>query len=314
MRSVMIFGAAGNVGIELVEVFRAAGWAVIPMIRGLCDLHDPVDTIKEILDTVSAVREAEHSFDLVINAAAFNGMEQCEADRYRAFQVNVAAPAAMAISAIKLGVPFIHFSTDYVFSGHDLALHERLPKNPCGAYGRSKSMGEDAVLEQGGRNLILRLSSVFGRKWAGPLGVVAQALNGRGSPSDPVQVLRQFACITSAKMIAEATLKAADVMISNDKVGGIYHLASRQPCWKRDHAKSVLEAVLGRRKGGWHVREGELAVARPVSTALQTNNFCHAFGVKLPTWEEDLQDILPLLPPVELHPDLVADQPAVAAD
>ena len=312
-RSVAIVGSGGNVGTELMQVFLEAGWAALPFTRSFFDLRDTAKSVRIMTDLATNIREKGGSFDLVINASAANGMEACEADKYNAFQVNVAAPAAMAQMAKDLGVPFVHFSTDYCFSGHDLALHEGMEKRPCGAYGRSKSMGEDAVLEIGGDVLILRLSSVFGRKWGGVLGVIGQALRGKGGSDKPCEVLKQIACPTSGLCIARATLHAANKIIDDPFLCGVYHLATKDAVWKRTHAFTVLETILGKRRGSWHVKEGELAIHRPISSVLRSSKFEHRFGYSLPTWQEDLKDVLPLLPPVALHPSLLEDTQVVGA-
>ena len=99
--------------------------------------------------------------DVVINAAAWTAVDKAEAEETAATVVNGAAPRAMAQRCAALGLPFLHNSTDYVFDGTGEApFTTDHPTAPLGAYGRSKLAGEQGVLADGGRSLILRTSWV----------------------------------------------------------------------------------------------------------------------------------------------------------
>src|SRR5207342_3697669 len=53
----------------------------------------------------------------VINAAAYTAVDKAESEPEAAFALNRDAPAALARACAARGVPFVHFSTDYVFDG-----------------------------------------------------------------------------------------------------------------------------------------------------------------------------------------------------
>jgi dTDP-4-dehydrorhamnose reductase len=284
--NILIFGARGRLGSELVARLSRGSDHVLGLSRQDADLTHPLS----IARWINAQRP-----DVVINATAMNGMEQVDRDPHIGFLVNAAAPAVMARECADTGALFIHFSTDYVFSGSKvkLTLIEDDRPEPMGKYGWSKLAGEDAVRNCGDKYLIFRLSSIFGRDFRGVLDVVRQVVEkGRGGPDDPVQVLHQYCAPTSTLLIADAVHRIIKTVPREDwaRVTGIYNLASRGGVWKRDYALYTLKAFLGDGPlgGHWSVVEGRLSVPRPEHTCLDSTRFEHTFGIQLPTWGADL--------------------------
>ena len=71
---------------------------------------------------------------------------QTETEPKLAYLINKNAPQVMAEEAQKLNIPFIHYSTDYVFDGNKVEPYteEDLP-NPINVYGKSKLASETAI-------------------------------------------------------------------------------------------------------------------------------------------------------------------------
>ena len=103
-----------------------------------------------------------HKPDLIIIAAAHTAVDQAESEPELAFAINATAPGVFAEEAAALGIPLIHYSTDYVFDGSKPAPYtEDDATNPLGVYGKSKLAGELAIAASGARHLILRTSWVY---------------------------------------------------------------------------------------------------------------------------------------------------------
>lgn len=286
---VLIFGTTGKVATELAMVYAAAGHNVFATTKKSVNFQTP--WVCE--GAVSQIQP-----DLVINATAMNGMEQCDADAPSALLVNGVSPGAIAAECRRRSLPFVHYSTDYVFSGQADGLREDTPTDPSGTYGWSKRQGEEAVLRANPDAFVFRVSSIYGRRFEGPLGPVAQAIAGKGGPDDPIKVLHQFCAPTSARTIAAGTLAALTHAIGRGAPGGIYHLAACTGVWKVDFARDAVNRVLGPVGPSgrvWDVREGTLPVPRPIHTQLIVERFQDVFGHVLPTVEEDLLATLPLI-------------------
>jgi len=109
---------------------------------------------------IHLVRETAPS--AVVNAAAYTAVDRAESEREVAFQANAEAPGALAHACAGLGIPFVHYSTDYVFDGEGTRPYrEDDPVAPLGVYGASKLAGEQAVRDAGGRHLIFRTAWVY---------------------------------------------------------------------------------------------------------------------------------------------------------
>jgi dTDP-4-dehydrorhamnose reductase len=141
----------------------------------------------------------------VINCAAYTGVDAAETDEGRAFEVNALGPGLLAEACASLGIPLIHVSTDYVFSGDGTRPYE--PSDPVGpksAYGRTKLEGERRVLEAGG--WVVRTAWLYGA---------------HGS--------------NFVKTIAALESSRPELSVVDDQLGS--------PTWSRDLAAGLLELV-----------------------------------------------------------------------
>jgi dTDP-4-dehydrorhamnose reductase len=131
----LVTGAAGQLGQDLLVVL--AGDELVGRTRADLDITDE-----------AAVDAAVAGHDIVINAAAYTDVDGAEADEAAATAVNGTGVAVLAAACAKHGARLIHVSTDYVFAGDASTPYaEDSPTDPINAYGRSKLVGEQAVLE-----------------------------------------------------------------------------------------------------------------------------------------------------------------------
>jgi dTDP-4-dehydrorhamnose reductase len=106
----------------------------------------------------------EHRPDALINAAAYTAVDLAETEVDTATAVNVEGPRILGRCARELGIPVLHFSTDFVFDGAQGTPY--LPDdavNPLSVYGRTKYLGERALLDEaGGLATVIRTAWVYG--------------------------------------------------------------------------------------------------------------------------------------------------------
>jgi dTDP-4-dehydrorhamnose reductase len=149
---ILLTGASGQVGGDLFRLLQGKGTVIAPT-RLELDLSNPV----AIREYVRKVRP-----DWIINPAAYTAVDKAESEPALAYAINAEAPRALGIEAARLGVPVIHFSTDYVFDGTgDRPWVEDDPTSPLGVYGASKLTGEQAILDSGAAHLVFRTSWVY---------------------------------------------------------------------------------------------------------------------------------------------------------
>lgn len=154
-RTLLIFGGGGQIGTELLKRSSLFNWRVVaPDYREL-DITDEGSV-------VSYIRNSRPS--AVVNSAAYTAVDKAEQERQAAHAVNALGARYVARGCSLIGVPLIHFSTDYVYSGNgQVPLREDAEVDPQNYYGLSKLEGERFVQEEHGqKSIILRTSSVFG--------------------------------------------------------------------------------------------------------------------------------------------------------
>jgi len=153
MVKVLITGAAGQVGSELVKL-APAGFEVVSYDSSELDITN-AQHVQQIV--------AEQAPALIINAAAYTAVDKAESDAERAYAVNETGVKNLAQAALALDIPVFHISTDYVFDGTATEPYKETdPVSPIGVYGASKLAGEQVLANSGVKHIILRTSWVFG--------------------------------------------------------------------------------------------------------------------------------------------------------
>lgn len=151
---VLVLGATGQLGADVVDAFRLAGWEVLGLSHSDVDVTDG----PAVLAAVSAAHPS-----LVVNTAAFHHLDRCEEDQASAYAVNAMGARNVAAAAADTGAALIHISTDYVFDGAKGSPYEErdLP-GPLNVYGASKLTGEHLVQAICPRAFVVRTSALYG--------------------------------------------------------------------------------------------------------------------------------------------------------
>lgn len=151
---VLITGAAGQLGTELVRACEAAGDEVIACDLRAFDLTDRDAVYQAILGSAP---------EAVLHAGAWTAVDGCEADPERAFLTNALATEWVADASRRVGAHVVAVSTDYVFDGTKSAPYQEWDRpNPQSVYGRSKLAGEHAVTVQAPGSAIVRTAWLCG--------------------------------------------------------------------------------------------------------------------------------------------------------
>ena len=147
----LITGANGQLGHELVRATIAAGHEVIATSHETLDITDKT----AVDDVITSARP-----DVVIHAAAWTAVDACESEPEKALLVNGTATKHIADAAHAVGAHVVYISTDYVFDGSKASAYDESDAtNPQSVYGSSKLAGEKAL---GSTDAIVRISWVCG--------------------------------------------------------------------------------------------------------------------------------------------------------
>lgn len=283
---ILISGQNGQVSQALQHSLKDLGDLIV-LGRDQLDLSDP-ESIR------SVVREIQP--DLIINAAAHTTVDQAESEPDLAYAINATSPGIFAEEAAALGIPFIHYSTDYVFDGSkDGAWTETDTPNPLGVYGSSKRAGEQAIEKAGGQFLILRTSWVYSLTGRNFLLTMQRLLQEREKLTI---VADQIGAPTWAGTIAQSTRQLIERWREGQRVAwGVYHLtASGDTSWF-GFAQAIGQELI---KAGKPCAKLEpipssaypTPAARPLNSRLDCSHLQQEWGVSQPDWHDALLECL----------------------
>ena len=284
--SVLVTGVSGQVGSALMNLLEGNAIAAP---RAAFDLAKPETLIARLDEIEPAV---------VINAAAYTAVDQAESDAETAFAVNAASPGLMAQWCAARDVPFVHFSTDYVFAGDgERPWEETDAVAPLNVYGASKLRGEQLVEAHGGRWLIFRTSWVYDAHGKNFFTTMMKL----GRERETLRVVNdQYGAPTYAPQLAEASLSALENALRQPNFpSGIYHLAQRGETTWHEFAHTIFE--MARAQGvslavnnveGIATKQYPTPAQRPANSRLATAKAKNILNVSLPPWQEGLRACL----------------------
>lgn len=213
---IAITGAAGQLGTDLVRALRSRGHAVTPLTRAEAD----VTSAAQMTSVLTAAAP-----ELLINCTAENRVDDCENLLTEAFTLNAFVPARLATLARELGIPLMHFSTDYVFDGRQRTPYlESAQPHPLSAYGLSKFTGEELVRQRHEQHYLIRVMGLYGVAGSrGKGGNFVETIINRARAEGRVRVVTdQIGAPTYTRDLADGVAE----MIAAARPFGTYHLAA----------------------------------------------------------------------------------------
>ena len=275
---ILITGAYGMLGSDLRETLKDHEL----LITGSKDL-DITDENK-VMNYI-----LEKSPEIVINAAAYTAVDNCETDYENAYSVNAIGPKNLAKSCNKINIPLIHISTDYVFDGNKRTpLTEEDNLGPKTVYGKTKLEGEKLVQENAKKYFILRTAWLYGIHGKN---FVQTMLNLSKKNSELKVVNDQIGSPTYSKDLAIAISE----LLNSDKYG-IYHVTNKGEISWYDFSKKIFElSNIKVNVKPVSTEEFSRPAPRPHYSVLSNQKWVKAGFTPMRNYDEALKDYLSLL-------------------
>lgn len=272
----LILGAKGQLGRDLVEVFRQEG-EVCGSDLAEADIAD-APALAALVDRVAP--------ELIVNAAAYTDVDGAEDHLEAAFRVNETGARNAADVAAYHNIPIVYYGTDYVFDGTKGSPYvPEDPVAPLSVYGASKAAGEAATRKSNPKHFIIRAAWLYG---PGGNNFVEKVLRAAQSRPQLNVVNDEIGSPTYTRDLAEATL----ALVHTDEYG-VYHAVNAGVCSRFDEAKEILRlASLNTPLRRCSVTEFPAKARRPAYSVLDTSKLTQVTGYSMRLWQDALRDYM----------------------
>ena len=279
MHKLLVTGANGQLGWELGQLAKAyPAFEFVLVDRSQLDLAFP-ETFEKIIQTIAP--------DCIINTAAYTAVDKSETEKALSYTVNATAVQTLASICKKLAIPFITYSTDYVFDGEATQPYASSTKvDPVNYYGSTKAAGETLAMEANEDAIIIRTSWVFSSHGNNFVKTMMRLMKERASLNI---VADQKGRPTYAKDLAMATMKIIEALHAGKTIKGIYHFANQgETTWYDFAAKIKAIAGLTCDLQPIETKDFPTPAKRPAYSVLDTSRIEEALSLSIPHWEDAL--------------------------
>jgi dTDP-4-dehydrorhamnose reductase len=224
---VVICGAAGQLGMELVDVFKARGDEVLGF-----DLDLDISACEPTMEKLIPLKP-----DILINSAAYVDADDSELNPDNSYRVNFTGNQNLALVALEVGCPLVYVSSDYVFDGMKGSAYNEFDQVcPTGVYGRAKVASEQYTASLLHRYYVFRTQWLFGKY--GRRNFVKSIIRNAREKGALRVVTDEVGTPTGAGDLAEII-----AMTATSGKYGVYHATNQGACSRHDFAKEIVEAA-----------------------------------------------------------------------
>lgn len=283
IQKVLVSGANGQLGWELAQAAKLfPNFEFVFVDRNAMDLSNPSE-LSSIVNLFAP--------DAIINTAAYTAVDKAESENELAHTINAEAVATLARIAKQKNIPFITFSTDYVFNGNATSPYLTDTKlEPVNFYGKTKADGEQMAMAENENTIIIRTSWVFSSHGNNFVKTMMRLMKERDSLNI---VGDQKGRPTYAKDLAHATIQILIALNKGKQISGIYHYANAGETTWFGFAEKI-KALAGLECDLKAITSDQFPTPakRPNYSVLDTSKIENDLGIEIPSWEIALKQCI----------------------
>ncbi len=283
IHTILVTGANGQLGWELGQL--AKSYPIFEFVfvdRSQLDLSLP-DTFEKMMHAIKP--------DCIVNTAAYTAVDKSETEKELAYTINATAVQELARISQALSIPFITYSTDYVFDGEANQPYLCSTKmDPVNYYGSTKAAGETLAMEANEHTIVIRTSWVFSSHGNNFVKTMMRLMKER----DQLNIVAdQKGRPTYAKDLALATMHMIEAIHAGKTIKGIYHFANQgETTWYDFAVKIKANAGLTCALNPIETKDFPTPAKRPAYSVLDTSKIEEALSLSIPHWEEALANCM----------------------
>lgn len=280
MKNILITGCNGQLGNEMQLLAK----------ENLQYTYFFTDVAELDITDESAIKRyvQQNEIDCIVNCAAFTAVDKAEEQEELCNTLNNTAPGYLAKAINERGGYMVQVSTDYVFDGtNHTPYREDEPTCPATVYGRTKLAGENAVLQNCPRSVVIRtawLYSTFGNNF-----VKTMIRLGREKENLGV-IFDQIGTPTYARDLAAAIF----AVLNEGVVPGVYHFSNEGVISWYDFTKAIhrIAGITTCKVRPLHTDEYPAPAPRPHYSVLDKTKIKETFHIEVPYWEDSLKECI----------------------
>ncbi len=282
MLNILVTGSNGQLGNEIRQL--------APAFKDYHFIFTDVAELDITKKTTVAGFVSHHAIDVIINAAAYTAVDKAETEPEIADLINGTAVGNLASAARKYNALLVHVSTDYVFNGKaHQPINEDDPTAPDGAYARSKLLGEQLILQENSKAIILRTSwlySEFG-------GNFVKSMLKYGREREKLNVVfDQIGSPTYARDLARVILELIPKW-REYKTPEVFHYSNEGVASWFDFTKAIHEiAGISCKVLSIETKDYPLPAKRPFYSVMNKDKIKKEFNIEIPYWRDSLKDCI----------------------
>ncbi len=282
---ILVTGSKGQLGSEINKLSQDYGQSAFTFIDiSELDLTDEKNV---------SIFFQDHSFDVVVNCAAYTAVDKAEQDSELAQKVNYGVPLTLAKLSNTHNFSLVHISTDFVFDGKKTIPYSESDKTqPLSVYGKTKCDGEVAITENAKSAIMIRTSWLYSRlgsnfvKNISALAIDRNELNivadQHGTPTYAHNLAKAIIKIIHHENFLKACKSKEIFHFSDQGVTSWYHFTLE--ILKLQNIKCVLTPIT--------TAQYPTPATRPQYSVLNCNKISKWFDITLPHWRSSLKQML----------------------
>ncbi len=233
----LIVGASGQVGTQMLGVL---GERALPTSRVARDGWLVLDVAELAEPAQAAALLGAHELDAIYCVGGMTWVDGCEKDPDLAHRTNARGPGVLAEYARQRSLPYVFFSTDYVFdgaSGTPGPYAEDAPPHPLSVYGKTKLEGEQRVLAAYPQAVVMRTTWVYGadsRQMNALYSMMRSLLAGKAMPVPADQI---------STPTYNRDLVAVALGLVAARASGLFHVGGPERMGRLDFLERVANAL-----------------------------------------------------------------------
>lgn len=277
MMPVLVLGATGLLGQEVMKSLRQKGFRAIGAARSGTDLDIDISNQMALFRLLTRVET-----DIVINCAACVDLAACEADQEMAYRINGQPAAVLAAWSLQTGGRYIQISTDHYFDG-DLPTRqdEQSLVSLVNAYAASKFAAESMAREA--ENALIIRTNICGAKKGFGKWVLDSLID-----DNPMSLFSDY--FTSTMHVRDCADAITDLI--RTKATGLLNIASRDVASKAEFVRAVAKAMNIEPAHLTETSVKDIFPRRARSCGLDVRKAENLLGRKLPNLTETAQRLV----------------------